>query len=567
MSIIRYAVFLAVATTVVLLHSAPDAYACGCFAAPSPAFPVVQAGEKILFVREGTTISAHIQIQYEGEAEEFGWLIPMPAVPEVRLGVEELFVQLEAATNPSFLLSIQGGGCDDGESLFACGSQDSRAGVAFEDVGNQNPNPEPVVVEQGSAGPFEFAVVRADDKGPMLEWLQDNRYVVPEGGENLLDPYVREGAFFLALKLRSGQSTGDLQPIVIEYEADQPMIPLILTQLGAIVDMGVLTWILGDVRAVPTNYRHVQINEEYIDWFNAANNYADVVARAVDEAENGHAFVTEYAGTSDLMVGVLDPPGRFGRRDTFEATTDAIEYVNLLGTQLFPMDAIRSILERTFPMPAEVIDQGIQPDEYYQNLGQSLARFDPNPAGFDPVALTQELWERVVAPTIATGALFRRHDYLTRLYTAISPREMTVDPAFDFNPDLPDVSNQHLATIVQQCDPDDEDNPWEMTLSDGRQYYVRSPGAWSLRDERGAPRTTTIEVMGLEGAPTIEVDNRASLRAMSGPPGGGGCQNLSRSRWSGLVNLALIFGSVFAMRRFLARRHQDVTGRGNRRSA
>ncbi|MGZ3408046.1 MAG: DUF2330 domain-containing protein, partial [Polyangia bacterium] len=60
---------------------ATDARACGCFAQPSPATPVVQAGERILFAHEGDQVIAYIQIQYQGAADQFGWLVPLPSVP------------------------------------------------------------------------------------------------------------------------------------------------------------------------------------------------------------------------------------------------------------------------------------------------------------------------------------------------------------------------------------------------------------------------------------------------------------------------------------------------------
>ncbi|MBK9941800.1 MAG: DUF2330 domain-containing protein [Kouleothrix sp.] len=43
----------------------------------------------------------------------------------------------------------------------------------------------------------------------------------------------------------------------------------------------------------------------------------------------------------------------------------------------------------------------------------------------------------------ALDALLRQYPYITRVYTRISPEEMTVDPVFRFNPALPDVSNIH----------------------------------------------------------------------------------------------------------------------------
>ena len=50
----------------------------------------------------------------------------------------------------------------------------------------------------------------------------------------------------------------------------------------------------------------------------------------------------------------------------------------------------------------------------------------------------------VVDPLLQT--LRDRYPYVTRLYGQMSPEEMTVDPVFDFNPDLADVTNIHDLT-------------------------------------------------------------------------------------------------------------------------
>ena len=58
-------------------------------------------------------------------------------------------------------------------------------------------------------------------------------------------------------------------------------------------------------------------------------------------------------------------------------------------------------------------------------------------ADFDPAALTNEINERYVSPTLAAQRLFTNHPYLTRLYTTLSPVEMTDNPVFSFNRNLP----------------------------------------------------------------------------------------------------------------------------------
>ena len=78
-----------------------EALACGCFAQTTPATPVVQAGEAVVFAHDGTNVEMHVQISYQGPAEEFAWLLPMPSVPEVQLSTIELFQMLRTATAPS----------------------------------------------------------------------------------------------------------------------------------------------------------------------------------------------------------------------------------------------------------------------------------------------------------------------------------------------------------------------------------------------------------------------------------------------------------------------------------
>src|SRR5437764_3714436 len=81
-----------------------DATACGCFTPPDPSVPIVQAGERIAFAMSDGQVTAHIQIQYQGAAADFGWILPLPSVPTLELGVDELFTQLTARTQPQYKL-------------------------------------------------------------------------------------------------------------------------------------------------------------------------------------------------------------------------------------------------------------------------------------------------------------------------------------------------------------------------------------------------------------------------------------------------------------------------------
>ena len=143
-------------------------------------------------------------------------------------------------------------------------------------------------------------MITAEDPAAVSAWLSANGYNLDALGDALLAPYVEAGFYFVALRLAPDQGIGDLQPIALTYAARAPGIPIRLTAVATEPNMGVLVWLLGDHRAVPNNYLHVQINEARIDWFNGGFNYNDIVTEAADEA-GGQAFVTDYAGPGLVM--------------------------------------------------------------------------------------------------------------------------------------------------------------------------------------------------------------------------------------------------------------------------
>jgi hypothetical protein len=71
--------------------------------------------------------------------------------------------------------------------------------------------------------------------------------------------------------------------------------------------MGVIVHVLGSARAIPTNYQLVELNYAALDWFNPAQHYAELVAHAVDEAEGGRAFVTDFAGEHQFGIESVAP--------------------------------------------------------------------------------------------------------------------------------------------------------------------------------------------------------------------------------------------------------------------
>jgi len=486
------------------------ASACGgtfCDAGPT-SMPVDQSGENILFVMEGGTVEAHVQIQYRGDPEAFAWVVPVMARPEIEAGSDALFESLLTATVPTFLTNPVFEDCGSGSprgSELGCGAEFEAA--SFDGEGgefDEGGGPLPEVVERGIAGAFEYAVLEGGTVDGVVEWLDDNGYAQDDDAPAELRGYLDKGFSFVAFKLRGGSGVDEIHPVVIRYPGDEPCVPIRLTRIAATDDMGVRTFFLGDGRVAPTNYRSVDINLEAIDWQTPGANYASVVTRAVDTDEQGHAFVTEYAGASDMVPtdGLLDP--RWDASRLVEASPEAavaeLELQGLLecssGTCAPGHPLIAGVLERFLPRPA-----GVSFGAYYD----CPSCYDRDFTAWDGGAFAEELESRIIGPAEHAVDLLSAHPHLTRLYTTLSPQEMTLDPIFHRNADLPDVSNLHRADMVFTCE-----GPNYVEFDDGRRLAV---GGTPDPDQPAALR---LEEVTMRGAPMTLLDLSEEVTAARG---------------------------------------------------
>jgi hypothetical protein len=489
------------------------AEACGGFFC-SQTQPVNQAAERIVFAHNPDgTVTAVIQILYEGPSESFSWLLPISSVPEgddIAVASDIAFTRLQTATNPQYTLqTVFEGTCKPGP-------RSGGPGIAAPSIDDSEGGEPPVVVQaSGVVGAFEWTVISvgesvADPAYAAVDWLADNGYDVPPGAPALLRPYLDEGLFLLALKLTKGATTGSIRPIVLTYAAERPAIPIKLTQVAANDDMGVLTWVLGAARSVPQNYLSLELNEARINWLNPNSNYNAVVIAAADEA-GGQGFVTEYAqpslGLKDAVFSAADESSWSSFRSTsfagFEQALIAAYY--RWGSWDGFWDAVRA----TTPFDdAAVAAFQTCPDCYESPEDVSLDAFESalDADVLEPVRLVQRLLDS--------------HAHVTRLYTTLSAAEMTVDPIFTFNPDLPTVSNLHTATRYVNCGEEQyaaNEAPWSVPLPQGGVVYGEGatgslPPAWPAELD-GLPATYRIGQAAESGEGRVLEDNSALILA------------------------------------------------------
>ncbi len=469
--------------------------------------PVDQTGENILFVMNEGVVEAHVQIQYVGDPQSFAWIVPVMAVPEVEAGSDQLFTNLLDATVPTFTLNTRSDDCGADSDEPGCGgaSEDraqpffgGTAGSVEEDDDEDDDSPD--IVAKGVAGAFVYVVLEGGTVEGVVQWLDENGYAQDDEAPDLLGDYLNEGFMFVAFKLRGGTGVEEIHPVVIRYEGDEPCVPIRLTRIAAQDDMGIRAFFLGDARVAPTNFRSVEINPLRIDWLNASASYGALVTEAVDsDGSDGHGFVTEYAGPSDVVgrTGLLNPiwdSSRFVEATPEEAVAE-LDVQGLLACDDEECAAghplISGVLERFIPRPT-----GVAFAEFYGCLECFEDRIDAD--AWSAAEFAEELEARVIGPAEHAVDILGSHPYLTRLFTTISPHEMTVDPTFHPNPDLPEVSNTFTATRVRTCE-----GPDYVEFPDGRRLALADDG--SLPTE--IPAAIRVDDVPPFGAPMVVSEN------------------------------------------------------------
>lgn len=502
--------------------------ACGGLFCDS-ANPVNQQAERILFVQDPENpqlMQMHVRLNYQGDADDFSWLLPVPPDTQFEISREAMFSLLDSRFGPIFTVNrVTEGDCfDDRNSQF-----DTAAPTAEQATGGTGAEEGVQVTAREEVGPYDMVRLKADNVRVLLDWLDSNGFTQPDGSEAVLEPYLADYEF-LAIKLRNDAGSDSVTPVMLTFTGDMPTIPMRPTAVAAADDMGVIVHLLGEHRAMPSNYAHVEINDALIDWRNNGANYSAVVSHAVDDAEDGHAFVTDFAGEHGIGEFLNEIPEQLIRNLQMATTIQHLSEV------VYQMAQWGLFNQRDFSVffRQALLDVDLSPEDVSRLLnfsvscdfGDCFAEEINTPeewaeAPFEARALL-DLIEEFHEANDRIERNFIEHSYLTRLYSTLNASEMDIDPSFVFNQDLDYrvVAQTRTATIYQTCEGQElrivTPSNLEINLESDEQPTIERQEGETVRgvDETGA---AIIERAMAAGPTEIIEDSRPALEARYAP--------------------------------------------------
>jgi hypothetical protein len=186
-----------------------------------------------------------VQPKFSGNAVDFGMVIPTPAKPKLDEMPRDFFKELAVFTilkrreAPQSRLIGFGGGIGGFGGLGGFGGVAGGFGGGFAGVMPRPRQPDVKVVETGLVGSLDYKIIKAGRADDLFKWLKAHKYHY-SGDEATLDFYVKKKWFFTVMKIdtmqmkknKDGTYTGEVTPTRFQFESDQLIYPLKITQLS-----------------------------------------------------------------------------------------------------------------------------------------------------------------------------------------------------------------------------------------------------------------------------------------------------------------------------------------------
>ena len=289
--------------------------------------PVEMTEVKALFLVGEDSTTVHLKTHFEGAAEDFVWLVPVPSTSRIELSHNDIFTRLDEETRPRYNLLDSVGELNEdqlkewygfvpdlpelpleNERSEACFNLVDRTFFPHVHISDCIGCPTVVLADVRERETRSATIIKVQSPSEIVTWVADRGY---ETGLNaaILQSYLEEDHAILAVEVTPPADleylgwVNQLQPISFTYAGDAISAPLQLAASAGSISGKLTVWVAAEHRAIPENYLHVHLNQARLSWLDVyglfggrwgISNYDEVLSEAIAEAGH-HAFSTEYA--------------------------------------------------------------------------------------------------------------------------------------------------------------------------------------------------------------------------------------------------------------------------------
>jgi len=188
-------------------------------------YPIYDLGQRAVIFYENSKETLVLSTTFAGDADDFAWIIPTPARPEIDKVSGALFAELETKTSVAFK---QRSDIYPVPLMFDAMRTESFSG------------PSVTVEETKEVGYYDATVVSANDSSEFIRWLSERGYSFPSTDSHLLNDYIRDRWHFTVVRIKpdyAGESVsaslrrGHSTPLKLTFDSNEIIYPIKLSQV------------------------------------------------------------------------------------------------------------------------------------------------------------------------------------------------------------------------------------------------------------------------------------------------------------------------------------------------
>jgi hypothetical protein len=216
----------------------PGARAACCYFSAKDA-DILQPAQKVFITWDAkeNVESFTVQPKFEGNALDFGMVIPTPSRPKLDEMPRDFFTELAVYTilkkreyPQSKLLPVE---IQQAKQSKKADNKDKSKN------GGHKRKTSVVVLEAGVVGSLDYKIIKASRADDLYAWLKDNKYSY-KGDEATLGFYVKKKWFFTVMKIdtmqmkknKDGTYAGEVTPTRFQFASKRLIYPLKITQIS-----------------------------------------------------------------------------------------------------------------------------------------------------------------------------------------------------------------------------------------------------------------------------------------------------------------------------------------------
>ena len=357
--------------------------------------------QRALIVFDKNRETLVVQVKYQGDAEKFSWVLPVPSIPEensITTVSDSIFTHLHDRTQPKlYIYSTRN---------YGKGSMDAGSNSDAEIYQETGVN----VWENLQVGPYKIAVISSSTSQALINWLAENGYDFPQTAQQIVEFYTQKSWYFVAVRVNvSNRLTKDsstyqagLPAIKMMFKTEKPVFPLRISELTSSENNEIELYVATRHRMTCDGYNTTSMNQNEVQQL-LENNYL-----------SQHSKSSGFNCACDRMVAPEPKP--------------ELEYETYFQQKLMSFAEPTFIVEYASNGYETVFDYTTENYDFYYNEYMN-----------DYFSLNEEFW-------------------ITRFRTILSPQNMTDDVFFKRDPNGNNYLTLHF--WIEEKQP----NPWSYSI-------------------------------------------------------------------------------------------------------